>query len=81
MDLCRLTLAEGCKPCATVSPRTDGARGLGRVQTYSLAIVGPLRYIEQALYPVVAVFDLLTRAVSGRIGGPQSIERIYDEVE
>ena len=33
--------------------------GLGRAQTYSLAIVGPLRYVELVLYPVVAVFDFL----------------------
>jgi hypothetical protein len=33
------------------------------------------------MYPVVAVFDFLTRTVSDRMGGQQSIERTYDEIE
>ena len=57
------------------------AYGLGQAQTYALRVVRPLRYVGVVLYPAVAVFDLLTRAVSTRIGGQQSIERTYDEIE
>jgi len=57
------------------------AYGLGHAQTFALTIVGPLRYVELLLYPVVAVFDTLTRTVSDRIGGQQSIEKSYDEIE
>ncbi|WP_262177743.1 DUF21 domain-containing protein [Haloarcula laminariae] len=55
--------------------------GLGHAQTFALTVVRPLRYVSILLYPVVAVFDLLTRTLSDRIGGQQSIERAYDEVE
>ncbi len=57
------------------------AYGLGHAQSFALTIVGPLRHVELLLYPVVVVFDLLTRTFSDRIGGEQSIERTYDEVE
>lgn len=55
--------------------------GLGHAQTFALRVVRPLRYVTLLLYPVVAVFDMLTRTVSDRIGGQQSIERTYDEIE
>jgi len=55
--------------------------GLGHAQSFALTVVRPLRYVELLLYPVVTVFDLLTRTVSDRIGGQQSIEQTYDEVE
>ena len=55
--------------------------GLGHAQSFALTVVRPLRYVSLVLYPVVAVFDLLTRAVSDSIGGQQSIERTYDEIE
>jgi Mg2+/Co2+ transporter CorB len=57
------------------------AYGLGQAKSFAPRIVRPLRYVELLLYPVVTVFDLLTRTVSDRIGGQQSIERTYDEVE
>ena len=55
--------------------------GLGHAQTFALRVVRPLRYVSVLLYPAVAVFDLLTRTVSDSIGGQQSIERTYDEIE
>lgn len=57
------------------------AYGLGQAQTFAPVVVRPLRYVGVVLYPVVAVFDALTRTVSDRIGGQQSIERTYDETE
>jgi len=53
--------------------------GLGHAKTFALRIVGPLRYVELLLYPVVSIFDVLTRTVSTRLGGEQSIERTYDD--
>jgi Mg2+/Co2+ transporter CorB len=55
--------------------------GLGHAKTLAPAVVTPLRYVGILLYPAVSVFDLLTRALSDRIGGQQSIERTYDEIE
>ena len=57
------------------------AYGLGQARTFALRVVRPLRYVGPVLYPAIAVFDLLTRAVLTRIGGQQLIERTYDEVE
>jgi len=57
------------------------AYGLGQAQTFAPRVVGPLRYVGLLLYPAVVVFDLLTRAISTRIGGQQSIEQTYDEIE
>ena len=51
---------------------------LGHAKTYALRIVGPLRYVELPLYPAVSVSDALTRTVSTRMGGDQSIEQPYD---
>jgi Mg2+/Co2+ transporter CorB len=55
--------------------------GLGNAQTFALRVVRPLYYVELLLYPVVTVFDYLTRTLSARIGGQQSIEQAYDEVD
>lgn len=55
--------------------------GLGHAQTFAPRVVRPLRYVSLLLYPAVLVFDLLTRAMSDKIGGKQSIEQTYDEVE
>jgi Mg2+/Co2+ transporter CorB len=55
--------------------------GLGHAETYSLSVVRPLRYVGILLYPAVSLFDLLTRTLSDRIGGQQSIEQTYDEIE
>jgi len=57
------------------------AYGLGHAQSFALTVVGPLRYVSLLLYPLVAVFDRLTRTVSDRIGGQQSIERAYDDAQ
>ncbi|MBX0294195.1 DUF21 domain-containing protein [Haloarcula nitratireducens] len=55
--------------------------GLGHAQTFALRVVTPLRYVELLLYPVVTVFDAFTRWISTRIGGQQTIEETYDEVD
>lgn len=51
--------------------------GLGNAQSFSLRIVRPLRYVELVLYPVVLLFDLLTRQITDRLGGQQAIEQPY----
>ncbi|MBX0323324.1 DUF21 domain-containing protein [Halomicroarcula sp. F13] len=53
--------------------------GLGHAQSFALRVVRPLRYVELFLYPVVTVFDVLTRTVSAGLGGQQAIERTYDD--
>jgi Mg2+/Co2+ transporter CorB len=51
--------------------------GLGHARRWALAVAGPLRLVERALYPLVVVFDALTRRVTRRIGGVTSIEAPY----
>ncbi|WP_276272043.1 DUF21 domain-containing protein [Haloarcula litorea] len=53
--------------------------GLGHAQSYAVRVIRPLRYVELLLYPVVTVFDALTRVLSAKIGGQQAIERPYED--
>ncbi|WP_254271203.1 DUF21 domain-containing protein [Haloarcula marina] len=64
--------------CGEILPKSYG---LGHAQSYSLRVVKPLRYVELLLYPIVAVFDTLTRTVSARIGGIQQLEQPYENDE
>ena len=53
--------------------------GLGHAEQWALSSARPLTVIQAALYPVVAVFDLLTRRLGTLVGGSQHIERPYTE--
>jgi len=61
--------------CGEIVPKSYG---LGNAESFSLRAVGPLRYVELVLYPVVALFDVLTRGITALVGGDQEIERTYD---
>ncbi|WP_336021689.1 DUF21 domain-containing protein [Halobellus salinisoli] len=43
--------------------------GLGHATTWSLRIAGPLSVVERLLYPLVVVFDAITRALNEFVGG------------
>jgi Mg2+/Co2+ transporter CorB len=51
--------------------------GLGQAPRWALAVAGPVSLVERALYPLVAVFDAVTRRVNARLGGEPRIERPY----
>lgn len=51
--------------------------GLGNAEQWSLHVARPLSAIEVGLFPLVIVFDSLTRRVSVIFGGDQRIERSY----
>ena len=51
--------------------------GLGHARTWSLRVAGPISLVERALYPLVAVFDVVTRRLNARLGGESDIEQPY----
>lgn len=51
--------------------------GLGHAESWSLRVARPISYVERALSPLVAVFDIVTRWLTARIGGDQHIEKPY----
>ena len=51
--------------------------GLGHAESWSLRVARPISYVERALGPLVAVFEVVTRWLTNRIGGDQQIERPY----
>lgn len=51
--------------------------GLGHAGSWSRRVARPIAAIERLLGPVVAVFDLVTRWLTARIGGDQQIEKPY----
>ncbi len=51
--------------------------GLGRAQDWSLRVAGPLTVVETVLWPVVFVFEGVTRRISTAIGGATDIEEAY----
>ncbi|WP_114576592.1 DUF21 domain-containing protein [Saliphagus sp. LR7] len=51
--------------------------GLGHAESWSLRVARPISYIERALGPLVAMFDIVTRWLTARIGGDQHIENPY----
>jgi CBS domain containing-hemolysin-like protein len=53
-------------------------------ESWSLRIARPLKYSEYALYPLVVVFDYLTRVINQVTGGRSAIETSYvtrDEIQ
>jgi len=53
--------------------------GLGHAKTWALSVARPIGLIERLLYPIVAVFDALTRRLGSAIGGDQGIEEPYTD--
>lgn len=51
--------------------------GLGNATTWALTVAGPLTYVERSLYPLVLVFDGITRRLNAVLGGDQDIEEPY----
>ncbi|WP_436902662.1 DUF21 domain-containing protein [Halovenus halobia] len=51
--------------------------GLGHAESWSLRVARPISYVERALGPLVAVFDIVTRWLTARVGGNQQIETPY----
>ncbi|MFB6195066.1 MAG: DUF21 domain-containing protein [Haloplanus sp.] len=50
--------------------------GLGHAEEWSLTTAGPVRTVQRVLFPVVAVFDFVTRRAGGAVGDPD-IEEPY----
>lgn len=49
--------------------------GLANADSWALRVAKPMRYVGLLLWPLVVVFDVLTRGVSGATGGDPDIER------
>lgn len=52
--------------------------GLANAEQLALAVVRPLGVVEVVLYPLVAVFDAITRVMSDAVGGTPAIEEQYE---
>jgi CBS domain containing-hemolysin-like protein len=53
--------------------------GLGNAENWALRVARPMTVVSAILYPVVAVFDGVTRRMSGAIGGDVGVEKTYEE--
>jgi Mg2+/Co2+ transporter CorB len=53
--------------------------GLGNAEEWSLRAARPVRIVERLLFPVVAVFDFVTRQAGTALGGDPDIEEPYTE--
>lgn len=51
--------------------------GLGNATRWALVVARPLRIVERSLYPVVIVFDGITRRMNAVLGGDLDIEQPY----
>jgi len=51
--------------------------GLGNAEEWALAVARPITVVERVLYPLVALFDAITRGASRRLGGDTDIEEPY----
>ncbi len=51
--------------------------GLGHAESWSLRVARPISYVERTLGPLVALFDIITRWLTRRIGGDLHIEKPY----
>ncbi|WP_049986384.1 DUF21 domain-containing protein [Halobellus rufus] len=52
--------------------------GLGNAPSWALRVARPLSIVERALFPVVIVFDAVTRALNAAIGG-EDVEQAHVE--
>lgn len=53
--------------------------GLGHAETWARSAARPLAAIQWVLYPVVTLFDVLTRRLGRAIGGARDIEQPYTD--
>ena len=51
--------------------------GLSHAKTWAFTVARPIRVVGVVLYPVVVVFDLITRSINGVLGGDTGIEQPY----
>jgi CBS domain containing-hemolysin-like protein len=55
------------------------AYGLGNAEEWALRTARPVRAVERVLWPVVTVFDVVTRRVGAAVGGDTDIEEPYTD--
>jgi CBS domain containing-hemolysin-like protein len=63
---------------------TPKSYGVANSESLSLSVAGTLARVQQVLYPVVVVFDRLSRGINRVTGGGQEIEKPYvtrDQIE
>lgn len=48
--------------------------GLGNAEAWALGVARPITLVERVLYPLVALFDAVTRGAARRLGGDADIE-------
>ena len=58
--------------CGEILPKSWG---LANAESWALRVAKPMRYVGLVLWPLVVVFDTLTRGVSSATGGSPDIER------
>lgn len=51
--------------------------GLGNAARWAMTVARPISLVERSLYPVVIVFDGITRRMTMALGGDQEIEQPY----
>ena len=51
--------------------------GLGHAKEWALRVAGPITVVGRVLYPLVSVFDYITRKMNGALGGESGIEKPY----
>jgi CBS domain containing-hemolysin-like protein len=56
---------------------TPKSYGVANSESLSLSVAGPIARVQQLLYPVVVVFDTLSRGINRLTGGGQEIEKPY----
>ena len=56
---------------------TPKSYGVANSESLSLSVAGPIARAQQLLYPVVVVFDTLSRGINRLTGGGQEIEKPY----
>jgi Mg2+/Co2+ transporter CorB len=53
--------------------------GLGHASRWALTVARPITVAERVLYPLVVVFDVVTRRMNAALGGERDIEAPYLE--
>ncbi|MFW6435105.1 MAG: CNNM domain-containing protein [Halovenus sp.] len=51
--------------------------GLSHAREWAFTVARPIQFVGVVLYPVVVVFDLITRSINGVLGGESRIEQPY----
>ena len=51
--------------------------GLGNAPRWAMTVARPIAIVERGLYPLVVVFDAITRRMTVALGGDQEIEQPY----